>query len=154
MPATRSPPSDRPPPRPPHREPPGRSPPGRHREVRRRRAHRRRGRPGAPAQAAARRLPRGLWELPSGGVEPGERLVDALCREVLEETGLTVTDVTEHAGSFDYASRSGLRTRQFTFAVTVGATGPVGLTEHDGSAWADRGDLPDVSDETRALLAG
>lgn len=96
----------------------------------------------------------GLWELPSGGVEPGERLVDALCREVLEETGLTVTDVTEHAGSFDYASRSGLRTRQFTFAVTVGATGPVGLTEHDGSAWADRGDLPDVSDETRALLAG
>ncbi|MFF7253044.1 hypothetical protein [Streptomyces microflavus] len=58
------------------------------------------------------------------------------------------------AGSFDYASRSGLRTRQFTFKVTVGATGPVALTEHDGSAWADRGDLPAVSDETRALLAG
>lgn len=96
----------------------------------------------------------GLWELPSGGVEPGERLVDALCREVLEETGLTVTGVTGHAGSFDYASRSGLRTRQFTFAVTVGATGPVALTEHDGSAWADRGDLPAVSDETCALLAG
>ncbi|MFJ2148774.1 NUDIX hydrolase [Streptomyces microflavus] len=96
----------------------------------------------------------GLWELPSGGVEPGERLVDALCREVLEETGLTVTGVTGHAGSFDYASRSGLRTRQFTFAVTVGATGPVALTEHDDSIWADRGDLPAVSDETRALLAG
>ncbi|MFD3409747.1 hypothetical protein [Streptomyces cyaneofuscatus] len=57
-----------------------------------------------------------------------------LGREVLEETGLTVTQVTGHAGSFDYASRSGRRTRQFTFAVTVRATGPITLTEHDDAA--------------------
>ncbi|MBT2380631.1 NUDIX hydrolase [Streptomyces sp. ISL-111] len=95
-----------------------------------------------------------LGELPSGGVEPGERLVDALCREVLEETGLTVTRVAGHVGSFDYASRSGRRTRQFTFAVTVRAIGPITLTEHDDAAWADPGDLPAVSDETHALLVG
>jgi ADP-ribose pyrophosphatase YjhB (NUDIX family) len=35
----------------------------------------------------------GLYTLPGGGVEVGESLVEAVAREVLEETGLTVAPV-------------------------------------------------------------
>jgi 8-oxo-dGTP diphosphatase len=33
---------------------------------------------------------RGLWSVPGGRVEPGESDSEAVCREILEETGLTV----------------------------------------------------------------
>lgn len=46
-------------------------------------------RAGAPAK--------GFWTLPGGRVEVGERLVDAVTREVMEETGLTI-DVIGLAG--------------------------------------------------------
>lgn len=35
--------------------------------------------------------PRGVYRLPSGGVEAGEDLISAVCREALEETGLELS---------------------------------------------------------------
>ncbi len=40
----------------------------------------------------------GEYKLPGGGVEPGETLIEALKREVNEETGFTVTDVIRPIG--------------------------------------------------------
>jgi 8-oxo-dGTP diphosphatase len=93
----------------------------------------------------------GTWELPSGKVDPGEGLDEALRREVAEETGLAVANVLAYLGAFEYTSGSGNRTRQHTWAVAV-ETGDVRLTEHDEYAWAFPGEKP-VSDEVQKLIA-
>lgn len=94
----------------------------------------------------------GIWELPSGKAEPSEPLDQALTREVLEETGLTVTDIREYLQSFDYVSGSGKKSRQFNFAVDVAAPEPVNLTEHDSYAWSPVTDDMPVTGAVRAVL--
>ncbi|MFE9425253.1 NUDIX domain-containing protein [Kitasatospora sp. NPDC006697] len=94
----------------------------------------------------------GMWEIPSGTVETGETILDALHRETAEETGLAIDQVTGYIGHFDYRNSRGGTTRQFNFAVTVEKTEPVVLTEHDAHQWALPGELPEVSDAVRGLL--
>jgi hypothetical protein len=49
---------------------------------------------------------RGLWSLPGGHVEPGETDQQAVAREVLEETAITV-DVGRHVGSVTRSAPAG-----------------------------------------------
>lgn len=95
----------------------------------------------------------GIYELPSGKVEPGETLDTALRREVEEETGLHVSAITGYLGSFDYTSASGKKSRQFNFTTTVRAADPIRLQEHDSYLWtAATADAP-VTDAVKAVLA-
>ena len=59
----------------------------------------------------------GLVELPSGNVDAGEGIIEALIREVKEETNLDITSVEEYLGNFDYTSGSGKNARQLNFLV-------------------------------------
>ncbi|MCR6484026.1 NUDIX domain-containing protein [Amycolatopsis sp. OK19-0408] len=94
----------------------------------------------------------GLWELPSGKVEPGEALDAALIREVKEEAGLDVSKIQRYLGSFDYTSGSGKASRQFNFAVDVAATKPVVLQEHDVYQWAQLDSELPVTDAVKTVL--
>ncbi len=83
----------------------------------------------------------GLYELPSGLVEPDETLEEALNREVMEETGLKVVQVEGYLGFFNYVSGGGRPTRQFNFLVSVHEFSYISLTEHDAFIWAQTSDL-------------
>lgn len=96
----------------------------------------------------------GIYELPSGVVEDGETLAQALRREVEEETGLQVGEILDYLGCFNYLSGSGARTRQFNFLVTVAGFPRIRLTEHDAFVWARRSDLErlGITESVRKVL--
>jgi 8-oxo-dGTP diphosphatase len=94
----------------------------------------------------------GVFELPSGKVEPRETLDEALRREVTEETGLKVSVIRDYLGHFDYTSASGTASRQFNFAVDVAATKPIVLHEHDLYQWSLLKGKPPVTDAVKVVL--
>lgn len=99
----------------------------------------------------------GLVELPSGHVESGETLMEALQRELAEETGLSIHSVVRYIGSFDYTTSPGRRSRQFNFIVrTRGGPVRVSPDEHTAYFWltplSAAYAAANISRETRTII--
>ena len=103
----------------------------------------------------ARAPAHGLYTLPGGVVEVGETLVEAVAREVLEETGMTVEPVAlagfREAVARDAQDRVERHFVILCFAARWRAGEPVLNEELDEARWLDPAELAGL--ETTAGLA-
>lgn len=87
----------------------------------------------------------GDWTLPGGKVEPGERLAEAVCRELYEETRIATIPSSLKCIHWyqvkDY--RPGVDLELWTFLLNSPKEWPVVINdENDEYAWSDLSGLP------------
>jgi 8-oxo-dGTP pyrophosphatase MutT (NUDIX family) len=66
-----------------------------------------------------RKLFPGLWDVPGGHVEPGETPLEALAREVYEETGWRVRRIVAELGEWHWRGDDGAERRELDYVVEV-----------------------------------
>ena len=90
------------------------------------------------------------WDIPGGHVEEGETPVEALSREVLEETGWRVRRVLAELGEMHWVGDDGVPRRELDYLVEVeGDLGAPRLEwpDHVEFAWIGPGELDRLMEE-------
>lgn len=95
----------------------------------------------------------GIYEIPSGNLEEGESIYDALLRETKEETNLKIKKVKSYVSQFDYFSKSHKKSRQFNFEVVVEEE-KILLTEHDSYKWISLEEIENENEISPELKYG
>lgn len=91
----------------------------------------------------------GLWSLPGGRIEPGERMADAVLRELAEEVGLRaeIIGFVDHVEHIEHTEDGSLKAHAVICAFAGRWTGGEAQTSDEATAvlWVDPlapGDLP------------
>jgi 8-oxo-dGTP pyrophosphatase MutT (NUDIX family) len=80
----------------------------------------------------------GCWDIPGGHVEPGEEPLEALARELHEETGWRLASIVAELGEVVWTGDDGLERRELDYVVEVEGdlTAPqLELPHHVEHAW-------------------
>jgi 8-oxo-dGTP pyrophosphatase MutT (NUDIX family) len=98
----------------------------------------------------------GCWDLPGGHVEPGEAPLDALRREIEEETGWRLRRVVAELGETTWTGDDGIRRREQDFLVEVDgdlAAPRLEWPHHVEFAWVDLDEVDRLVEESTPVDA-
>lgn len=85
------------------------------------------------------------WDVPGGRIDVGEPILDALRREVKEETGLDVTEIGQPFHAQDILHNPKLHVVRITYPVKVTGEITIGQNpsdEHSEFRWFQRDEIP------------
>ncbi|MBE2240494.1 MAG: NUDIX hydrolase [Caldilineaceae bacterium] len=77
------------------------------------------------------------WEIPAGGIDPGESILDAAAREVVEESGYRTAD-HQLAASFEPINGIGDKVHHLVYCRAVGEPGGFDESEVRAVRWVSR----------------